>query len=293
MRPPLLLAVGAARGVNSHPEKESVRIGEREQGGRVARTVAGVQSRREMGTHVHDSRMGHQGARSGRVCPVSPSDALPSAQVDGEYRYRCGTCEKTFRIESALEFHNCRTGERTRRLPWRPRGFAGERQASDVSRQSAASKQPLAKDADGSVLRVKGLLSRFLVSFRGSHPGPTFASRLSCSLSGEPVRFVPGPREEEEWVVAPGGVRASLGFGRDFPGPELWFMHPTADLPAGQDAEPRCTDHCVLSRLLPSSLQGQRSLVLVLCSQQAGARKQACAEGPLWAWASGLGRVSG
>uniref|UniRef100_G1QKN8 PR domain zinc finger protein 15 n=1 Tax=Nomascus leucogenys TaxID=61853 RepID=G1QKN8_NOMLE len=30
--------------------------------------------------------------------------------VDGEYRYRCGTCEKTFRIESALEFHNCRTG---------------------------------------------------------------------------------------------------------------------------------------------------------------------------------------
>ncbi|XP_063496647.1 PR domain zinc finger protein 15 isoform X4 [Symphalangus syndactylus] len=31
-------------------------------------------------------------------------------EVDGEYRYRCGTCEKTFRIESALEFHNCRTG---------------------------------------------------------------------------------------------------------------------------------------------------------------------------------------
>uniref|UniRef100_A0A452S1C4 PR/SET domain 15 n=1 Tax=Ursus americanus TaxID=9643 RepID=A0A452S1C4_URSAM len=30
-------------------------------------------------------------------------------EVDGEYRYRCGTCEKTFRIESALEFHNCRT----------------------------------------------------------------------------------------------------------------------------------------------------------------------------------------
>lgn len=33
-------------------------------------------------------------------------------EVDGEYRFRCGTCEKTFRIESALEFHNCRTGER-------------------------------------------------------------------------------------------------------------------------------------------------------------------------------------
>ncbi|XP_053513857.1 PR domain zinc finger protein 15 isoform X1 [Artibeus jamaicensis] len=31
-------------------------------------------------------------------------------EVDSEYRYRCGTCEKTFRIESALEFHNCRTG---------------------------------------------------------------------------------------------------------------------------------------------------------------------------------------
>ncbi|KAG8518588.1 PR domain zinc finger protein 15 [Galemys pyrenaicus] len=34
-------------------------------------------------------------------------------QVDGEYRYRCGTCEKTFRIESALEFHNCRTDDKT------------------------------------------------------------------------------------------------------------------------------------------------------------------------------------
>lgn len=47
-------------------------------------------------------------------------------QVDGEYRYRCGTCEKTFRIESALEFHNCRTGERAPRhagswvAAWRP-----------------------------------------------------------------------------------------------------------------------------------------------------------------------------
>uniref|UniRef100_A0A8C2RWL2 PR/SET domain 15 n=1 Tax=Capra hircus TaxID=9925 RepID=A0A8C2RWL2_CAPHI len=30
-------------------------------------------------------------------------------EVDSEYRYRCGTCEKTFRIQSALEFHNCRT----------------------------------------------------------------------------------------------------------------------------------------------------------------------------------------
>lgn len=47
--------------------------------------------------------------------PPLAADGLPSPhlQVDGEYRYRCATCEKTFRIESALEFHNCRTGERT------------------------------------------------------------------------------------------------------------------------------------------------------------------------------------
>ncbi|XP_010011212.1 PREDICTED: PR domain zinc finger protein 15-like, partial [Nestor notabilis] len=30
-------------------------------------------------------------------------------EVDSEYRYKCTTCEKAFRIESALEFHNCRT----------------------------------------------------------------------------------------------------------------------------------------------------------------------------------------
>ncbi|XP_056653035.1 PR domain zinc finger protein 15 isoform X2 [Monodelphis domestica] len=34
-------------------------------------------------------------------------------EIDSEYRYRCGTCEKSFRIESALEFHNCRTDEKT------------------------------------------------------------------------------------------------------------------------------------------------------------------------------------
>uniref|UniRef100_A0A2K6FCZ7 PR domain zinc finger protein 15 n=2 Tax=Propithecus coquereli TaxID=379532 RepID=A0A2K6FCZ7_PROCO len=34
-------------------------------------------------------------------------------EVDSEYRHRCGTCEKTFRIESALEFHNCRTDDKT------------------------------------------------------------------------------------------------------------------------------------------------------------------------------------
>ncbi|XP_062060806.1 PR domain zinc finger protein 15 isoform X1 [Lepus europaeus] len=34
-------------------------------------------------------------------------------EVDGEFRYRCGTCEKTFRMESALEFHNCRTDDKT------------------------------------------------------------------------------------------------------------------------------------------------------------------------------------
>ncbi|KFP17791.1 PR domain zinc finger protein 15 [Egretta garzetta] len=30
-----------------------------------------------------------------------------------EYRYKCTTCEKAFRIESALEFHNCRTDDKT------------------------------------------------------------------------------------------------------------------------------------------------------------------------------------
>ncbi|XP_068540809.1 PR domain zinc finger protein 15 isoform X6 [Anas acuta] len=34
-------------------------------------------------------------------------------EVDSEYRYKCTTCEKAFRIESALEFHNCRTDDKT------------------------------------------------------------------------------------------------------------------------------------------------------------------------------------
>uniref|UniRef100_A0A8C5KTC6 PR domain containing 15 n=1 Tax=Jaculus jaculus TaxID=51337 RepID=A0A8C5KTC6_JACJA len=34
-------------------------------------------------------------------------------EVDGDYRYRCGSCGKTFRMESALEFHNCRTDDKT------------------------------------------------------------------------------------------------------------------------------------------------------------------------------------
>ena len=46
--------------------------------------------------------------------PAAPASRPSSHQVDSEYRYRCGTCEKTFRIQSALEFHNCRTGERPR-----------------------------------------------------------------------------------------------------------------------------------------------------------------------------------
>ncbi|EDM10977.1 PR domain containing 15 (predicted) [Rattus norvegicus] len=41
------------------------------------------------------------------------ADSVPSEQVDGEYRYRCGSCGKTFRMESALEFHNCRTDDKT------------------------------------------------------------------------------------------------------------------------------------------------------------------------------------
>ncbi|KAM5281000.1 PR domain zinc finger protein 15 isoform 2-T2 [Ctenodactylus gundi] len=34
-------------------------------------------------------------------------------EVDGEYQHRCGTCGKAFRMESALEFHNCRTDDKT------------------------------------------------------------------------------------------------------------------------------------------------------------------------------------
>ncbi|XP_014380135.2 PR domain zinc finger protein 15 isoform X3 [Alligator sinensis] len=34
-------------------------------------------------------------------------------EVDSEYRFKCATCEKAFRIESALEFHNCRTDDKT------------------------------------------------------------------------------------------------------------------------------------------------------------------------------------
>ncbi|KFV71375.1 PR domain zinc finger protein 15 [Dryobates pubescens] len=42
----------------------------------------------------------------------SPLTAF-NPQVDSEYRYKCTTCEKAFRIESALEFHNCRTDDKT------------------------------------------------------------------------------------------------------------------------------------------------------------------------------------
>ncbi|XP_043927885.1 PR domain zinc finger protein 15 [Protopterus annectens] len=34
-------------------------------------------------------------------------------EFDNEYMYKCATCEKYFRIESALEFHNCRTDNKT------------------------------------------------------------------------------------------------------------------------------------------------------------------------------------
>ncbi|XP_071884707.1 PR domain zinc finger protein 15 isoform X11 [Anas platyrhynchos] len=44
---------------------------------------------------------------------VSGNDSRASSEVDSEYRYKCTTCEKAFRIESALEFHNCRTDDKT------------------------------------------------------------------------------------------------------------------------------------------------------------------------------------
>ncbi|XP_053311705.1 PR domain zinc finger protein 15 isoform X2 [Spea bombifrons] len=33
--------------------------------------------------------------------------------VDVDYRYRCATCEKSFRVEAFLEFHNCRTDDKS------------------------------------------------------------------------------------------------------------------------------------------------------------------------------------
>ncbi|XP_047464019.1 PR domain zinc finger protein 15 isoform X2 [Mugil cephalus] len=32
---------------------------------------------------------------------------------DQEYKYKCNTCEKSFRLENALKFHNCRTDDKT------------------------------------------------------------------------------------------------------------------------------------------------------------------------------------
>ncbi|KAG8450152.1 hypothetical protein GDO86_002689 [Hymenochirus boettgeri] len=34
-------------------------------------------------------------------------------EVDGDYRYRCATCEKAFRVQAFLEFHNCRTDDKS------------------------------------------------------------------------------------------------------------------------------------------------------------------------------------
>ncbi|KAJ8342558.1 hypothetical protein SKAU_G00324860 [Synaphobranchus kaupii] len=34
-------------------------------------------------------------------------------EPDVEYRYKCCTCEKAFRVENALKFHNCRTDDKT------------------------------------------------------------------------------------------------------------------------------------------------------------------------------------
>lgn len=74
----------------------------------------------------------------------SRGNGAPCRQVDGEYRYRCGTCEKTFRIESALEFHNCRTGEQTPRhagspaAAWTPRHARTHQLTSVISLYSTS-----------------------------------------------------------------------------------------------------------------------------------------------------------
>lgn len=39
-----------------------------------------------------------------------PSSGPPVPQPDQEYKYKCNICDKSFRLENALKFHNCRTG---------------------------------------------------------------------------------------------------------------------------------------------------------------------------------------
>lgn len=46
------------------------------------------------------------------------SPSLCFQQPDQEYKYKCNTCDKSFRLENALKFHNCRTGIGTSVHAW-------------------------------------------------------------------------------------------------------------------------------------------------------------------------------
>lgn len=50
------------------------------------------------------------------VC-VHMSASCAPWQPDQEYKYKCNTCEKSFRLENALKFHNCRTGRTVYFIP--------------------------------------------------------------------------------------------------------------------------------------------------------------------------------
>ncbi|KAM9728172.1 PR domain zinc finger protein 15 isoform 3-T3 [Menidia menidia] len=45
--------------------------------------------------------------------PLHVCGSACSQQPDQEYKYKCNTCEKSFRLENALKFHNCRTDDKT------------------------------------------------------------------------------------------------------------------------------------------------------------------------------------
>lgn len=50
------------------------------------------------------------GSRVSAAPAVNDVMCLSPQQPDQEYKYKCNTCEKSFRLENALKFHNCRTG---------------------------------------------------------------------------------------------------------------------------------------------------------------------------------------
>ncbi|KAK2089963.1 hypothetical protein P7K49_032629 [Saguinus oedipus] len=103
------------RSPRCNEKEESLEGGERARAVGVQESL-GLSGRVVEGRVVTHACVESPGQRVGRSASGDSALGGVSRRVDGEYRYRCGTCEKTFRIESALEFHNCRTGEGTRIL---------------------------------------------------------------------------------------------------------------------------------------------------------------------------------